>query len=898
VKDENKTKAQLLQELAATRQKAAEWQAAEAEYRQAQRELREQQEVLHRRNAELELFNKASETFISTLDLDRVLITILEEVRRLLGVIACSIWLVDPETNELVCRHATGPKRGMVRGWRLAPGQGVAGWVADSGESLIVADVQSDERHFWGVDERTGLDIRSILTVPLTIKGKAIGVIQVMDNEVGRFTSAELMLMEPLAMSASIAIENARLYEETDKLRAFNENIVQSMEEGILIEDETSRITFANRRAADMLGYVADELAGRAWKSVVAPDQAVQLDGSFAKGRQAIAHQYETILLTKEGRHVPVLVSNSPLSEDGRFAGVLSVFTDITERKRAEDSLYRRNRELTMLNQIIAASASGLDAEAILETACRELALTFDVPQAVVGLLDEGRTKVSVVAEYRGEDRRSLLGVTIPVRDSPALQHLLSNRAPVVVDDTPRDAHVSPIHQVMRERGIRSLILLPLASEGEVMGSLGLDMVQPGRFSAEDMSLAWSVASQLGAVLAQVRFNAQRRQLEEQYHQAQKMEAVGRLTAGIAHDFNNLLTAINGFAQLMRFELAPDDPRQELLDRIWDSGRRAADLIRQLLVFSRKQVVDLTVLDLNEVVSEMDKMLRRIIGEDIELKTVLAPGLGSVKSDLAQIEQVIVNLAVNARDAMPHGGRLTIETSNVVLDEEYAAVHLGTQPGEHVLLAISDTGVGMSEEVKARIFEPFFTTKEPGKGTGLGLATIFGIVKQSGGSIWVYSEEGHGTTFKIYLPRAQEDAQAVAPQRAMTDMPSGNESILLVEDDGGVRDVARRILQGLGYLVLEAQNGQEALLVSTHHPGTVHLLLTDVIMPGISGKVLAEQLVRSRPELKVIFMSGYSDEAIVHHGVLEIGAAFLQKPFSPAMLAQKVRQVLDAGQQG
>jgi PAS domain S-box-containing protein len=856
-------------------------------------ERREASEALRRRNLELELFNRASETFISTLDLDQVLYSILDEVRRLLGVVACSIWLTDPETDELVCRHATGPRRELVKGWRLPPGQGVAGWVAGSGESLIISDVLSDERHFEGVDQRTGLDIRSMLTVPLQIKGKVIGVIQVLDKEVGRFTTSDLRLMEPLAVSAATAIENARLYLEADRLRAFNENIVQGMEEGILIEDETGHITFANPSAADLLGYSPDELIGRTWKDVVAPGQVAHR-GDCSTPRQAVANQYETVLRTKADQHVPVIISDSPLFENDQFAGVLSVFTDITERVQAEDALYRRNRELSMLNQIIAASASGLKPEAILETACRELALTFDVPHAAVVLLNDDKTQATVVAEYRAEGRESALKAKIPIQDEESFRYLLTNKAPLLIEEAHQDPRLAPLHSLLCKHAISSVLWLPLTIETEVVGGLGMDLVEPGKFSADDISLAWSVAGQLGAVLAQARFNEQRQQLEEQYHQAQKMEAVGRLTAGIAHDFNNLLTAINGFTQLMRLDLPADDPRQEMLDKIWDSGRRAADLIRQLLVFSRRQIIELQVVDLNEVVSEMDKMLRRIIGEDIELRATLAPSLWPIKADPAQIEQVIVNLAVNARDAMPEGGLLTIETANVILDKEFTARHLGAQPGEHVMLTVSDTGAGMSEEVKERIFEPFFTTKEPGKGTGLGLATAFSIVRQGGGTIWVYTEQGVGSTFKIYLPRAQEYAELAVPQRLATDMPPGDETILLVEDDAGVRGLAQRVLEGRGYMVLNAQNGQEALLVSTHHPGSIQLLLTDVVMPGISGKALADQLARSRPDLKVLFMSGYSDEAIVHHGVLDAGVAFLQKPFSPQALTQKVRQVLDA----
>jgi CheY-like chemotaxis protein len=313
-----------------------------------------------------------------------------------------------------------------------------------------------------------------------------------------------------------------------------------------------------------------------------------------------------------------------------------------------------------------------------------------------------------------------------------------------------------------------------------------------------------------------------------------------------------------------------------------------------LLAFSRKQLIQPQVLNLNSILTELDKMLQRVIGEDIDLKIRRAAELWPVKVDPAQLEQVILNLVVNARDAMPTGGQLTIETANVVIDDQYVAGHLDTRPGQYVLLAISDTGYGMSQEVKAHIFEPFFTTKELGRGTGLGLATVFGIVKQSGGDIWVYSEEGVGTTFKIYLPSvAEKNREPPVDPEVGSEMPEGSETILLVEDDAGVRTLLRQVLSPLGYTLLEAGNGQEALRLLTDYPDPIHLLLTDVVMPGISGKTLAEEASLTRPDLKTLFMSGYTDEAIIQHKVLDSGVAFIQKPFSPMALAAKLRSVLD-----
>jgi PAS domain S-box-containing protein len=385
----------------------------------------------------------------------------------------------------------------------------------------------------------------------------------------------------------------------------------------------------------------------------------------------------------------------------------------------------------------------------------------------------------------------------------------------------------------------------------------------------------------------------ERRQLEDQLRQAQKMEAVGRLAGGIAHDFNNLLTAITGYSDLILRRLRADDPLRRNVEEIKKAGDRAASLTRQLLAFSRKQVLQPKVLDLNAVVSDMEKMLRRLIGEDIELRTALASELGSVKADPGQIEQVIMNLAVNARDAMPNGGNLIIETENVYLNKGYATSHIAVNPGAYVMLTVSDTGEGMSEETKTRIFEPFYTTKEVGKGTGLGLSTVYGIVKQSGGNIWVYSEVGKGTSFKIYLPRVDEAAQEYKRNHEVEEFLYGTETILLAEDDNLVRRLVRAALEGYGYRVLEAEDGSAALSVSEQHEEMVHLLLTDVVMPRMSGRELADRLAQSRPETKVLYMSGYTDESIVYHGVIDAQTPFIQKPFEAEALARKIRDLLD-----
>jgi len=385
-----------------------------------------------------------------------------------------------------------------------------------------------------------------------------------------------------------------------------------------------------------------------------------------------------------------------------------------------------------------------------------------------------------------------------------------------------------------------------------------------------------------------------RKQLEEQLRQAQKMEAVGRLAGGIAHDFNNLLMVIQGYADLLAERLPEGNSLRRNAEQIQTASQRATSLTRQLLAFSRKQMLAPKVLNVQAVVADMEKILRRLIGEDVQLETSSAPDLGLVKADRSQIEQVILNLAVNARDAMPEGGRLTIETANAELDASFAHPPAVLAPGKYVMLAVTDNGCGMDTETQTHIFEPFFTTKEKGKGTGLGLATVYGIVKQSGGYVWVYSEPGRGTSFKVYLPRIEEETAvpSLEPPPQFRATPRGSETVLLVEDEKGVRELAREYLQMIGYNVIEAENGYAALELASMHAGKIHLLMTDVVMPGISGRELSERVKTVRPDIQVLYMSGYADQAVVHHGILKSDAVLLQKPFTLSALALKLREIL------
>jgi len=381
--------------------------------------------------------------------------------------------------------------------------------------------------------------------------------------------------------------------------------------------------------------------------------------------------------------------------------------------------------------------------------------------------------------------------------------------------------------------------------------------------------------------------------LEEMLHQSQKLEAVGRLAGGVAHDFNNLLGVITGHGDLMRRQVPEDHPARRRLEQVMKAAERAAGLTRQLLAFSRKQVMQPKLLDLNAAVRDLGKMLERVVGEDVEIEVRAAAELGMVKADPTQVDQVLMNLVVNARDAMPKGGQLTIETANVEFDEAYVASHPPAQPGRFVMLAVSDNGVGMDAETQEHIFEPFFTTKAPGEGTGLGLATVYGVVKQSGGNVWVYSEPGRGTTFKIYLPRVDGEASAGEAAREPAASARGHETVLVVEDTADLRETIREVLEERGYRVLAAADGEKALALVAERTGPIELLLTDVVMPKLGGAELARRVAELRPEIRVLYMSGYSNGAVSRQGALAPGVTLLEKPFTGDALARAVREAID-----
>jgi PAS domain S-box-containing protein len=612
--------------------------------------------------------------------------------------------------------------------------------------------------------------------------------------------------------------------------------LFETAQDGILILDaESGEIKDVNPFLTDLMGFTQSELLGmKPWD--IGPLRHVFLSEiSFEELQTKGYIRYEDLPLeTRDGRKIAVeFVSNVYLADHQRV--IQCNIRDITERKRAEAEHVRL---VTAIEQ---------SAEAV------------------------------VITNIQGEIEYV----------NPAFTHITGYSREEVLGQNPRILK-SGKHDVEFYRRLWATILSGQIWHGEL-----INRRKDGKLYTEEMIVTpvRDAGSNVTHFTATKQDVTERKTLEAQLHQASKMEAVGRLAGGVAHDFNNLLTVINGYSELLQERLASDAKSSTFVNEIYDAGQRAASLTRQLLAFSRRQVLAPQVLSLNAVVSNLEKMLKRLIGEDIKLNTLLDPSLHHAKADPGQIEQVIMNLAVNARDAMPTGGLLTIETRNVELDEGYASSHPSVTPGPHVMLAVGDTGVGMTRETMARIFEPFFTTKEIGKGTGLGLATVYGIVKQSGGSIWVYSEPDQGTVFKVYFPVISE-SPAAEQAEAGTDSSSGSETILVVEDEEAVRSLVRIALVSGGYQVLETPDAEGALVTCAHHAGPIHLLLTDVVMPQMSGPVVASKVAALRPGIRVLYMSGYTDDAVVRHGVLTQEMPFIQKPFSPAALRKKIREVL------
>jgi two-component system, cell cycle sensor histidine kinase and response regulator CckA len=622
--------------------------------------------------------------------------------------------------------------------------------------------------------------------------------------------------------------------------------LVENSLQGLAIMQD-QRIVFCNKKFSEMSGYSIQELLAFTPDQNVAmvhPKDRTVLDEHVRNCQEgkSVLPSLEYRVMKKGGGETWLEVCSSPIEHNGKPA-LQSAFMNITERKNAEEAL-RDSKEY--LDRIINCLGDPV-------------------------FIKDEKNRVTLANKafcaFTGKRPDELVG-------KKADQFLLDER-------------MDSVHSVHNEEQIVFETGREFVSQEEIPDKDGnIRTVLTKKTLLQDRSGRRQIVEVLRDITDYKR-------LEAQFLQVQKMEAIGVLAGGVAHDFNNLLSVIRGYTELLMEEFEPGDQRREDLDQIEKAGQRAASLISQLLAFSRKKIFQPEILNLNAIVSDMSKMLRRLIGEDIELTTVAQPELSFIHADPGQIQQIMMNLAINARDAMPKGGRLTIKTANAYLDDEYVRQHPAVKKGFYVMLAISDNGIGMDEATQARIFEPFFSTKE-NKGVGLGLSTIYGIVKQSNGLIWVYSELGKGATFKIYFPAVEEKSF----RSVKDDLSEGEceelETVLIAEDEEAVRDLACRILRARGYTVLEASNGRHALDVARQYSGKIDMVLTDVIMPEMDGSALVSQLKAMRPGIKALFFSGYTDGAIVQHGILDPNVDFLQKPFSASGLVRKLREVIDA----
>ncbi|MEW6659506.1 MAG: PAS domain S-box protein [Thermodesulfobacteriota bacterium] len=657
------------------------------------------------------------------------------------------------------------------------------------------------------------------------------------------------------------------------------ENILENSPDAIGIVDRHGRLLKWNKFAEKLFGYSFKEIKKK--KVFEFYEDQQELDNMLKLLRKnEVIKEYEIKMRRKNGKVVVFNISIGLLKDsNNQLIGSVGVARDMTEKREAEEELRKYRQHLEEMVEKRTSQLSQANArlqKEITERKCTEEALKssearyrslFDgVPVGLYRTTPDGKimdANLAMVQMLGYPDRESLLAVNVAE---------------------------SYVHPEDREKKKAFL-------EGEgIIRDLEIEL---RRYDGKKIWVQDSVrvvrdpGSGVTYYEGSMEEITEKKQLESQYRQAQKMEAVGRLAGGVAHDFNNLLTAITGYGEIILMDLRRDDPLRLNVEEILRAADRATSLTQQLLAFSRKQILQPRGINLNDNLTDMRGMLQRLIGEDIELILALEPELGTVTADPGQIEQIVMNLAVNARDAMPQGGKIILETGNFFLDEVYTQRHLEVAPGSYVMLAVSDNGPGIDVETQNHIFEPFFTTKERGKGTGLGLATVYGIVKQSGGHIWVYSEPGQGATFKIYLPRVDAVAEAVKAGKPV-ELPYGGETILVVEDEDALRALICKTLKKFGYRVLEARHGGEALLICEEATEPIHLMLVDVVLPQMSGPRIAARMAHLQPEMKVLFMSGYTENAIVHHGLLDQGLPFIPKPFKPVTLVRKVREVLDA----
>ena len=923
MKDEAKTKRQLIQELIALRQQIVKIEKAEAKHKQTEEALRRSEEEAKRLAQENAVMAEIGRIISSTLNIEEIYERFIEEVRKLIQGDRITIAIANPDGSTLTLAYAWGLEVAGRKTGDVFPLAGTTSEKATQTRSSILTQEENMEevlRLFPGLSSYYKAGFQSMIVVPLISKNNVIGTLHFRSIKPKAYTQSDVIVAERVGNEIAGAIANAQLFaerkqaeaslrkseEEAKKLAVENAimaEIGRIISSTLDIEEVYERFAEEMRRLIpfDRLGVNVIDRKNYNFSIpyVLGPQVTSRRAGEViplaGTGTEEVMRTQTSLFIHEENREA--IISRFPGLAPIFKAGLQSIMivplivkNDVIGVMNIQMAKPNAYTEMDLrLAERVSSQVAGAIANTLLfvehKRSEEALRVSEERYRSILESIEDGYYEVDIAGNFTffNDSMCQILGYS--------KEEMMGMNNRQYTDQKNAKKLYQAFNKVFRTeqsaKGYEWEIIKKDGTKRDVDASVSLIKDISGnrigfRGIVRDITERKQAEKEMAA-------------LQEQLRQSQKIEAIGQLAGGIAHDFNNAITLIKTCSQLALMDLKPGDPLRQTFEMIDKATQQSANLTRQLLAFSRRQIMEMKVLDLNSLLGDMDKMLHRVIGEDIELVSMLAGDLGRVKVDPGQMEQVVLNLVLNSRDAMPQGGKLTIETANVELNEKYVNNHVGVKPGSYVRVSVSDTGVGMTPEVRERVFEPFFTTKEKGKGTGLGLSTVYGIVKQSKGNIWVYSEPGKGTTFKVYLPQVEEplEEEKEKARRLERELPHGGETVLVAEDDGDVRSLVVQILKKQGYKVLEAANGEEAFMICEKHEGAIDLLVTDVVMPVMSGRELTDRLLLLQPKIKILYMSGYTDEAIVRHGVLEEGVNFFQKPFSMEALVLKVREVLD-----
>ncbi len=883
----------------------------------AQQDPRESQARLQRQNSVLKELYKNQKIFGDSFDdavreITRISAMTLETER-------ASLWLYSDDRSRIEALDLYEMSKDIHSTTGILTGADFPAYFKflRKGAPIVVSDAYSDRRTAEFISEYLPTNqITAMLDIPIRLAGKLVGVICF--ENVGQkreWTLDEQNFAGSMADLVALLLESKERRNAENALRyqkQIYESLIDSIE-GIVWEADADPLNFSfvSKQAERLLGYPVDRWIDEPdfWASRLHPDDRDSIIDFCVKATERLEdHEFDYRIIAADGSvvwlHDIVTIDRSD-ADNIRLRGVM---VDITENKLAEAALAEANQraicEYVKLLERLATLGQQLggarDLNSVFQSIIEFAKNSVPCSGLNISLCDKDQKLRQPIYFWCNDNEVESTALNATLFSDGPVGKTMEQGEILIFADYQNSLGTEPATLLIKDGSVgvqpQSAIVAPMKVMGEVIGVIELLSSERSAYTEEHATAMRMAANLTANAIENVRLIELEQRRAEQFRQSQQLESVGRLAGGIAHDFNNMLTAINGYSDLTLRKLPKNDPQgiRKNIEEIKKAGDRSAVLTQQLLAFSRRQVLKSKVIDINETVAETGTLLQRLIGEDIDLELSLSPALGAVRADPAILTQVIMNLAVNARDAMPDGGKLTIETSNQELDKEYAGRHARMNPGSYVMLAVSDTGAGMEDEVLEHLFEPFFTTKAVGKGTGLGLATVYGIVKQSGGYIWVYSEIGQGTIFKIYLPRVDAEADAITKGVSESMNLKGKETVFLVEDEEIVRKLSKQILESCGYTVVEARNGAEALELCKKSDKHFDLLLTDVVMPKMSGRQLVKHITGVRPGIKVLYMSGYTDDSVLRNGVIAAGENFIQKPFTFNTLAGQVREMLDS----